>query len=54
LIGKGLFIEGYVAKMMYRSLYLMHDIALQGVWRTLVDWIARGLSRRAEPEVKLH
>jgi NADH:ubiquinone reductase (H+-translocating) len=54
VIGKGFFIEGYVAKMMYRSLYLMHDVALQGVWKTLIDWIARGLSRRAEPQVKLH
>jgi NADH:ubiquinone reductase (H+-translocating) len=54
LIGKGFFIEGYVARVMYRSLYLMHDIALQGVWKTLIDWIARGLSRRGEPQVKLH
>jgi NADH:ubiquinone reductase (H+-translocating) len=54
LIGKGFFIEGYVARVMYRSLYLMHDLELQGVWRTFVDWIARGLSRRAKPQVKLH
>jgi NADH:ubiquinone reductase (H+-translocating) len=49
-----LFIEGYIARVMYRSLYLMHDVALQGVWKTFVDWTARGLSRRANPEVKLH
>jgi NADH:ubiquinone reductase (H+-translocating) len=54
LVGKGFFIEGYVARVMYRSLYLMHGVALQGVWKTLIEWIARGLSRRAAPEVKLH
>jgi NADH:ubiquinone reductase (H+-translocating) len=54
LVGRSFFIEGYVARVMYRSLYLMHEVALQGTWRTLIEWVARGLSRRAEPEVKLH
>jgi NADH:ubiquinone reductase (H+-translocating) len=54
LVGRSFFIEGYVAKTMYRSLYLMHEIALQGTWKTLIEWTARGLSRRAEPQVKLH
>ena len=30
LAGKGMLIEGYVARLMYRSLYKMHETALQG------------------------
>jgi NADH dehydrogenase len=52
--GKGLFVEGYLARVMYRSLYLMHEIALNGSWRTLLETLARRLSRRSRPIVKLH
>ena len=52
--GKGLFIEGYVARLMYRSLYIMHEVALNGSWRTLLETLARRLSRRSRPLVKLH
>jgi NADH:ubiquinone reductase (H+-translocating) len=52
--GKGLFIEGYLARLMYRSLYIMHEIALNGSWRTLLETLARRLSRRSRPLVKLH
>ena len=31
LLGKGLFIEGVLARLMYRSLYKMHETALHGV-----------------------
>jgi NADH dehydrogenase len=54
LIGKNLFIEGYFARLMYRSLYKMHEYALQGGGRTFLGALARQLSRGAEPEVKLH
>ncbi|WP_431280985.1 NAD(P)/FAD-dependent oxidoreductase [Humitalea sp. 24SJ18S-53] len=54
VVGKSMFIEGMFARMMYRSLYKMHQSALHGhvptVWRT----IAGLLSQRAEPGVKLH
>ena len=54
LIGRSLFIEGYFARLMYRSLYKMHEAALHGgravAWRTLVS----GISHRPEPSVKLH
>jgi len=54
-IGKGLFIEGALARLMYRSLYKMHEMALHGVLKTAVGMLARGLSRqRGEPKVKLH
>jgi len=54
LVGKNLFIEGYFARLMYRSLYKMHEYALQGGGRTFLGALARQLSRGAEPEVKLH
>ena len=39
---------------MYRSLYKMHQIALHGVWKVVLDTIARMLTRHTEPRVKLH
>jgi len=54
LTGKGLFIEGHFARLMYRSLYKMHEVAVQGVRKTALGSLARGLSRRGEPVVKLH
>jgi NADH:ubiquinone reductase (H+-translocating) len=49
-----LFIEGMVARWMYRSLYKMHERALHGTARTALGSLARSLSRQAEPKVKLH
>ncbi|ABI62550.1 NAD(P)/FAD-dependent oxidoreductase [Granulibacter bethesdensis] len=54
LVGKNMFIEGYFARLMYRSLYKMHEVAVSGWWRTMVDTLARSLSSRVEPTVKLH
>ena len=54
VVGRSMFIEGYFARVMYRSLYKMHQAALHGggavVWRTLTSLV----SQRAEPGVKLH
>ena len=52
--GKGLFVEGYFARLMYRSLYKMHETALHGPLKVGLDTIARALTRRSEPHVKLH
>ena len=49
-----LFVEGIVARWMYRSLYLMHERALHGAPKAALGPFARGVSRRAEPKVKLH
>ncbi|MBV8768196.1 MAG: NAD(P)/FAD-dependent oxidoreductase [Hyphomicrobiales bacterium] len=55
LLGKGLFVEGALARLMYRSLYKMHETALHGVAKTLIGSLARSLSRGGgEPRVKLH
>ena len=54
VVGKSLFIEGYFARLMYRSLYKMHEMALHGTLRVLLGTLARTLSRRTGPHVKLH
>lgn len=54
LIGGGLFIEGLIAGLMYKSLYKMHQLALHGPTRVVLDTIARVITRRTEPTVKLH
>ncbi len=53
-LGRSLFIEGYLARMMYRSLYAMHQAALHGRGSTLVRMASSAMTRQPEPEVKLH
>ncbi len=53
-VGRGLFIEGYFARMMYRSLYAMHQAALHGGRSALWQMIVGNIGRRPEPGVKLH
>jgi NADH dehydrogenase len=52
--GRKMMIEGLFAKMMYRSLYKMHEWALHGFWKVALDSMSRLLTRRTEPHVKLH
>jgi NADH dehydrogenase len=47
-------IEGWFAGMMYRSLYKMHEYALHGPTKVALDTLARIITRRTEPHVKLH
>ena len=54
LFGRNMFIEGLFARLMYRSLRIMHDRALNGVLRTALAVLARALARRTGPLVKLH
>ena len=54
LAGKGMLVEGYIARLMYRSLYKMHETALHGPTKVGLDTVARLLTRRTEPHVKLH
>lgn len=53
-IGRSMFIEGMFARLMYRSLYKMHEAALHG--RSTVFWRAMlsTISQRPTPSVKLH
>jgi NADH dehydrogenase len=54
LVGRGMFVEGLFARLMYRSLYKMHEATLHGrssvLWRSIVGTIAQ----RPAPTVKLH
>jgi len=54
LMGRSLWIEGLFARLMYRSLYKMHEYALHGPTKVTLDTLARLITRRSEPHVKLH
>ena len=54
VLGGNLFIEGYIARLMYASLYKMHELALYGYTKVALDTLARLITRRTEPHVKLH
>jgi NADH dehydrogenase len=54
LVRGSLFIEGRFARLMYMSLYKMHEYALHGFWKMALSTLARLISRRTEPRVKLH
>ena len=54
LIGKNLMIEGYFAKLMYLSLYKLHELAIHGVLKTSLYTFARIITKQTNPTVKLH
>ncbi|MEN9886042.1 MAG: hypothetical protein RL758_620 [Pseudomonadota bacterium] len=54
LSGGNMMIEGLVARWMYLSLYKMHEIALHGFSKVFLDTLARFITRRTEPHIKLH
>jgi NADH dehydrogenase len=54
IFGRGVFIEGLFARLMYHSMRVMHERALNGTRYALLSFLSRGLSRRTGPSVKLH
>lgn len=54
LVGRSMFVEGYFARLMYRSLYKMHQTALHGGGSVLWSTLSSSVSHRPEPSVKLH
>ena len=54
LVGGSLQVEGAFARLMYLSLYKMHELALHGPAKVALDTLARLITRRTEPQVKLH
>lgn len=54
LAGGSMYIEGLIARLMYRSLYQMHLVALHGFFSVFLQSLGRFISRRTEPHVKLH
>jgi NADH dehydrogenase len=51
---RSVFVEGLFARLMYRSLSKMHEMALHGPVKVGFDTFAQFLTRRTEPHVKLH
>ena len=53
-ISGNIFIEGIIARLVYVSLYKMHQLALHGFLRVTLSTIADLLTRKAKPRMKLH
>ena len=53
-VAGGLKIEGLIARIMYRSLYKMHLLAVHGSVKTFFDTVAQFITRHTEPRIKLH
>ncbi|WP_172653454.1 NAD(P)/FAD-dependent oxidoreductase [Legionella fallonii] len=51
---KSVFITGYLARMMYLSLYKSHQIKIIGYWKVGVMTVANFLMRRVRSALKLH
>ena len=49
-----LFIDGLIARVMYTSLYKMHELALHGIAKVALETLTRAITRRTESHVKLH
>jgi NADH dehydrogenase len=54
LFGRSIFVEGRFARIMYRSLRILHERALGGTPRAVLNLVTRALAHRAGPQVKLH
>ncbi|CAB3761284.1 NAD(P)/FAD-dependent oxidoreductase [Paraburkholderia humisilvae] len=54
LVGGNMLIEGLLARFMYMSLYRLHNAALHGYPRMVLDTFAHWLRRTTSPRVKLH
>jgi len=54
-LGSGsLFVHGMIARIMYLSLYRMHQVAIHGWPKTALLWVVHKLNRLAQPKLKLH
>jgi len=54
LLGANIWIEGLFARLMYKALYKTHELALHGTTKVALDTLARLITRRTLPHVKLH
>lgn len=54
LTSNTMFIEGNLARVMYLSLYRMHQNAIHGPIKTLALWLSEKLLRIVRPKMKLH
>ncbi|TMU23480.1 NAD(P)/FAD-dependent oxidoreductase [Halomonas sp. ATBC28] len=51
---RGLFLEGWLARQAYASLYRMHQLSIHGVPKTGLAWLVDKLNRYLKPRMKLH
>jgi NADH dehydrogenase len=49
-----MFVEGKIARIMYVSLYRMHQRAIHGTLKTIGLWFAEKIMRVVRPRMKLH
>jgi len=54
LLGGSLLVQGLIARWMYVSLYKLHQIAIFGHLRVVLDTLSRIVRHRLDPRVKLH
>ncbi|CCQ10449.1 NADH dehydrogenase [Pseudoalteromonas luteoviolacea B = ATCC 29581] len=54
LTGNSMFVEGKLARLMYISLYRMHQSAIHGPLKTIALWFCEKLLRSVRPKMKLH
>jgi NADH dehydrogenase len=53
-LARGVFVEGLIARMMYLSIRKLHQLALHGYMRVMLDTLTEMLAGRTAPRVKLH
>jgi NADH:ubiquinone reductase (H+-translocating) len=51
---RSVFVEGFIARLMYLSIRKMHQLALHGYLRVALDTLTGTLDERGAPRVKLH
>lgn len=51
---RGLFLEGWLARQAYASLYRMHQFSIHGAPKTGLAWLVDKLNRYLKPRMKLH
>ncbi len=54
LVGRSVKIQGFLARLLYLSLYRQHQMALHGFLRMALTTVAQWLRQRTMPRVKLH
>ncbi|BAJ02451.1 NAD(P)/FAD-dependent oxidoreductase [Shewanella violacea] len=54
LTKNSMFIEGKLARLVYISLYRMHQQAIHGTLKTMTLWLAEKVMRVVRPRMKLH
>ena len=51
---KGLFLEGWLARKAYASLYRTHQLSIHGATKTGLSWLVDKLNKYLKPRMKLH